>query len=105
MRFPVEVMPEQFDAKMITGATTSPDGRFVVTTRRGKQFNTMIHEAKDSLTGAVRDTVFLSRADADRSDGRLRRRRPTAQWVPSWRPSRRKTCLRARRPGIDARMD
>ena len=45
-----------------------PDGRFVVTTRRGKQFNTMIHEAKDSLTGAVRDTVLLSRSDAERLD-------------------------------------
>jgi molybdopterin-dependent oxidoreductase alpha subunit len=44
------------------------DGRFVVTTRRGKQFNTMIHEAKDSLTGALRDAIFVSRADAERLD-------------------------------------
>jgi molybdopterin-dependent oxidoreductase alpha subunit len=42
------------------------DGRFVVTTRRGKQFNTMIHEPKDSLTGATRDAIFVSRPDAER---------------------------------------
>jgi hypothetical protein len=30
-----------------------PDGRFVVTTSRGKQFNTMIHEPKNILTSAA----------------------------------------------------
>ena len=43
-----------------------PDGHFMVTTRRGKQFNTMIHEAKDSLTGAVREAILISRPDAER---------------------------------------
>jgi anaerobic selenocysteine-containing dehydrogenase len=43
-----------------------PAGHFVVTTRRGKQFNTMIHETKDSLTGAVREAVLISRPDAER---------------------------------------
>jgi molybdopterin-dependent oxidoreductase alpha subunit len=42
------------------------DGRFVVTTRRGKQFNSVVHEAKDSLTGALREAILISRPDADR---------------------------------------
>lgn len=43
-----------------------PEGQFVVTTRRGKQFNSIIHEAKDSLTGAVREAILISRDDAER---------------------------------------
>jgi molybdopterin-dependent oxidoreductase alpha subunit len=43
-----------------------PEGRFVVTTRRGKQFNSMVHELKDSLTGAVREAVMISSLDARR---------------------------------------
>jgi len=42
------------------------EGWFVVTTRRGKQFNTMVHEAKDSLTGAIRQAILISRPDAER---------------------------------------
>jgi len=45
---------------------TVPEGHFVVTTRRGKQFNTMIHEAKDGLTGALREAILISRPDAER---------------------------------------
>lgn len=41
-----------------------PDGKFMMSTRRGKQFNSMIHRARDPLTGAVRDDVLLSAADA-----------------------------------------
>jgi molybdopterin-dependent oxidoreductase alpha subunit len=37
---------------------------FVVTTRRGKQFNSMVHAATDPLTGAGRDAVFIDRDDA-----------------------------------------
>jgi predicted molibdopterin-dependent oxidoreductase YjgC len=44
--------------------TDVPDGYFAVSTRRGKQFNTMVHERKDAITGAVRDAVFMSAADA-----------------------------------------
>jgi molybdopterin-dependent oxidoreductase alpha subunit len=43
-----------------------PDGRFRVATRRGKQFNSIIHEATDSLTGAERDDVFINALDAER---------------------------------------
>jgi predicted molibdopterin-dependent oxidoreductase YjgC len=39
-------------------------GRFLLATRRGKQFNSMVHRNKDPLTGAVRDDVFVSPEDA-----------------------------------------
>jgi predicted molibdopterin-dependent oxidoreductase YjgC len=42
-----------------------PDGRFVLSTRRGKQFNSMVWTDKDPLTGAKRDALFLANADAD----------------------------------------
>jgi predicted molibdopterin-dependent oxidoreductase YjgC len=42
------------------------DGRFTVSTRRGKQFNSMVHATRDAITGAARDSVFVSRSDADR---------------------------------------
>jgi molybdopterin-dependent oxidoreductase alpha subunit len=38
---------------------------FLVTTRRGKQFNTIVHGARDPLTGADRDAVFIDLADAE----------------------------------------
>ncbi len=40
------------------------DGEFTVTTRRGKQFNTMVHEQRDAITGAERDAVFMCAQDA-----------------------------------------
>ena len=50
----------------------SRDGAFFVSTRRGKQFNSMVQKAIDPLTGAARDAVFISGEDAGRlglSDG------------------------------------
>jgi predicted molibdopterin-dependent oxidoreductase YjgC len=41
-----------------------PDGRFVLSTRRGKQFNSMVWSDHDPLTGADRDALFLADADA-----------------------------------------
>lgn len=43
-----------------------PDGMFRLSTRRGKQFNSMVHAEKDPLTGAKRDAVFMAQADVDR---------------------------------------
>jgi molybdopterin-dependent oxidoreductase alpha subunit len=43
-----------------------PNGRFRVTTRRGKQFNSMILAEKDPLTGASRDSVLMAAEDAER---------------------------------------
>jgi anaerobic selenocysteine-containing dehydrogenase len=37
-----------------------------VSTRRGKQFNTLIYDEVDPLTGATRDAVFMSPDDAGR---------------------------------------
>lgn len=44
----------------------APDGRFAVSTRRGKQFNSMVQERKDSLNGALRESVLIAAADAER---------------------------------------
>jgi predicted molibdopterin-dependent oxidoreductase YjgC len=41
------------------------DGRFVLSTRRGKQFNSMVYAEVDPLTGAGRDALFLGAQDAD----------------------------------------
>jgi molybdopterin-dependent oxidoreductase alpha subunit len=37
---------------------------FIVSTRRGKQFNTLIYDEVDPLTGAARDVVFINPDDA-----------------------------------------
>lgn len=42
------------------------DGRLNLATRRGKQFNSMVQARDDKLTGAVRESVFISDADARR---------------------------------------
>ena len=41
-----------------------PEGSFLCTTRRGKQFNSMVHEKRDPLTGAMREAVYMNPADA-----------------------------------------
>jgi molybdopterin-dependent oxidoreductase alpha subunit len=43
-----------------------PDGWLQVTTRRGKQFNSMVQEPRDPITGAQRDAVFMHRSDAEK---------------------------------------
>ncbi|HEX6420423.1 MAG TPA: molybdopterin-dependent oxidoreductase [Acidimicrobiales bacterium] len=45
-------------------APAAPPGSFLVSTRRGKQFNSMVHGAVDPLTGAGRDAVLIDPADA-----------------------------------------
>ena len=42
------------------------DGRFELSTRRGKQFNSIVQERRDALTGAARDSVLISAADSER---------------------------------------
>lgn len=42
-----------------------PDGMFFLSTRRGKQFNSIVHADRDPLTGAARDDVLMSREDAE----------------------------------------
>ena len=43
-----------------------PQGYFLLATRRGKQFNSMIHGEIDPLTGAARDAILMSPIDAKR---------------------------------------
>ncbi|MGK7916739.1 MAG: FdhF/YdeP family oxidoreductase, partial [Prochloraceae cyanobacterium] len=43
-----------------------PEGYFLVATRRGKQFNSMVQEKKDAITGAVREAVLISSVDAEK---------------------------------------
>ncbi|MGB2694650.1 MAG: FdhF/YdeP family oxidoreductase [Dehalococcoidia bacterium] len=43
-----------------------PEGKFLLSSRRGKQFNSMVFKKRDPLTGASRDALFISYQDADR---------------------------------------
>jgi molybdopterin-dependent oxidoreductase alpha subunit len=43
-----------------------PPDRFLCSTRRGKQFNTMVFAKTDPLTGAGRDAVLVAASDAER---------------------------------------
>ena len=42
------------------------NGKFRLSTRRGKQFNSMVHRETDPLTGAKRDDVFMNENDVAR---------------------------------------
>jgi molybdopterin-dependent oxidoreductase alpha subunit len=42
-----------------------PEGRFLLTSRRGKQFNSITYGPKDPVTNAARDTVFLAEKDME----------------------------------------
>lgn len=44
---------------------TKPAGVFEISTRRGKQFNTLIYHETCSITGAERDAIFISAEDAE----------------------------------------
>jgi anaerobic selenocysteine-containing dehydrogenase len=65
-RFPTEdgkahfraARPPQLDAP------PPPPGTFLLATRRGKQFNSMVQRERDPLTGADRDHVFIHPDDA-----------------------------------------
>lgn len=41
-----------------------PEGRFILSTRRGKQFNSLIHKQVDPLNGAGRDALLMAHEDA-----------------------------------------
>ena len=49
-----------------TNGKTGGPITFKVSTRRGKQFNTLIYAETDPLTGADRDAIFMSQGDASR---------------------------------------
>lgn len=41
-----------------------PEGCFFIATRRGKQFNSMVQERKDAITGAEREAILMNIDDA-----------------------------------------
>lgn len=43
--------------------TAIPEGEFALTTRRGKQFNSMLHANRDYITGAEREAVLMNPRD------------------------------------------
>lgn len=61
-RFVVVALP---GAAVSGGPTTPPVGdvRFILSTRRGKQFNTLIYADVDPLNGAPRDAVLMNTGD------------------------------------------
>ena len=62
-RFPtVDGLAHFSDAQPTPSAL--PAGRYRLSTRRGKQFNSMVWRDRDPLTGATRDALFLSTDDA-----------------------------------------
>ncbi|TME70326.1 MAG: formate dehydrogenase, partial [Chloroflexi bacterium] len=62
-RFPTPDGRAQFSDVMPAAAEQRP-GRYQLSTRRGKQFNSMVWRERDPLTGAGRDALFLSAVDA-----------------------------------------
>ena len=44
----------------------APSSKLRLSTRRGKQFNSMVHRDRDPLTGARREDVLINRQDAER---------------------------------------
>jgi molybdopterin-dependent oxidoreductase alpha subunit len=57
----------RFAAVTLSGGARA-DGQLVVSTRRGKQFNSMVQRDVDPLTGAGRDEIFISADDLTRLD-------------------------------------
>jgi molybdopterin-dependent oxidoreductase alpha subunit len=64
-RFSTSDGKAHFAAVSIRPVSAGPD-RFSVSTRRGKQFNSMVQRAVDPLTGAGRDEIFISAQDLAR---------------------------------------
>jgi molybdopterin-dependent oxidoreductase alpha subunit len=62
-RFPTLDGRAHFSDAMPTSPTL-PTGHYHLSTRRGKQFNSMVWRDRDPLTGATRDALFLSADDA-----------------------------------------
>lgn len=65
--FKTIAVPESRPGERVTDVGSSGIGEtFVVSTRRGKQFNTLIYDTVDPLTGAGRNAVFIHPDDASR---------------------------------------
>jgi len=64
-RFPTDDGKARFQPVAPSRPVRRP-GTFLLATRRGKQFNSMVQRDRDPLTGASRDHVFVSGQDAAR---------------------------------------
>lgn len=64
-RFPTSDGTARF-SRVLPPERADDDGRFWLSTRRGKQFNSIVHERTDALTGAVREAVLMHADDAAR---------------------------------------
>ncbi|MGV3771849.1 MAG: molybdopterin dinucleotide binding domain-containing protein, partial [Verrucomicrobiales bacterium] len=62
-KFPTSDGKAHFKVVEMPDLTRQP-GEFELSTRRGKQFNTLIYAEVDPLTGAARDAVFMNPEDA-----------------------------------------
>lgn len=51
-------------AALVPPESALPPGKFILSTRRGKQFNSLIHAHKDPVTGLGRDSLLISAEDA-----------------------------------------
>jgi molybdopterin-dependent oxidoreductase alpha subunit len=63
--FPTPSGRGRFSVVDVTPTALGPD-EWYVSTRRGKQFNSMVLAPTDPLTGAARDAVYIDRHDAER---------------------------------------
>ncbi len=63
--FPTADGRGRFSVVELPSPRSSGDG-FELSTRRGKQFNSMVQASKDALTGAMREAVLISSSDAAR---------------------------------------
>lgn len=63
-QFPMPGGRAQFSVITVTDAP--PDGWLRLSTRRGKQFNSIVQRQRDPLTGAHRDDVLVNKDDAAR---------------------------------------
>src|SRR5687767_3866477 len=63
-KFPTADGKAHFRVVDLPTQQTSATGTFIVSTRRGKQFNTLIYDEVDPLTGAARDSVLMDPEDA-----------------------------------------
>lgn len=69
-RFHAVSVPQRTNGRFTGTATregnNNGNGHFLVTTRRGKQFNTLVYAEVDPLNGAARDAVLMNADDAAR---------------------------------------
>jgi predicted molibdopterin-dependent oxidoreductase YjgC len=66
MRFNTEDGKARFALVRVADPPDADDGTMRLSTRRGKQFNSMVQEPRDAITGATREAVLLSRSDLER---------------------------------------